>query len=98
MADKEKRLRKILAKRAWKGRLKPVGTLEEAHIVLLEDRQCINKSMLLERDAYRQKIEEGYMFPEDQIHYLISTNPRNVRNIEDQFASNSYGLFKLRLT
>ena len=98
MAGKEKRLRKILAKRGWKGRLKPVDTLEEAHLILLEDRQCINKTMLLERDTYRQKIEEGYTFLEDRVHYLISTNPRNVRNIEDQFASNSYGVLKLRLT
>ena len=98
MADKEKRLRKILAKRGHKGMLKSVGSLEEAHLILLEDRQCINKSVLLERDTYRQKIEEGYTFPEDQVHYLISTNPRNARNIERQFSSNSYGVFKIRLT
>ena len=37
MADKEKRLRKILVKIGKKGVLKHVGTLEEAHVVLLED-------------------------------------------------------------
>ena len=36
MADKEKRLRKILDKIYMKGLLKSVGTLEEAHIVLVD--------------------------------------------------------------
>ena len=97
MADKEKRLRKILAKKGFKGQLKPVTTIEEAHLICLEDRQCIHRTTFIGKDTYRQKIEEGYTFPEDQVHYLISTNPRNVRNIEHQFTSNSYGVFKIRL-
>ena len=97
MADKEKRLRKILLNSRLKGRLKSVATLEEAHLVCVENRQCSHKSIFTGKDTYRQKIEEGYTFPEDQVHYLISTNPRNVRNIEQQFTSNSYGVLKIDL-
>ena len=38
MADKEKRFRKILSKFSLKGKLKSVATLDEAHIVIVEDR------------------------------------------------------------
>ena len=98
MADKEKRLRKILDKKGYKGQLKPVTTIEKAHLICLENRQCIHKTTFIGKDTYRKKKEEGYTFPEDQVHYLISTNPRNVRNIEHQFTSNSYGVLKLSLT
>ena len=97
MADKEKRLRKILTKLGLKGKLKSVTTLEEAHLICIENRQCSCKSIFTGKDTYRQKIEEGYTFPEDQVHYLISPNPRNVRNIEQQFTSNSFGVLKIDL-
>ena len=97
MADKEKRLRKLLAKKGYKGQLKPVATFEEAHLICVEIRKCIHDAVFIEKDVYRQKIEEGYTFPEDQVHYLISTNPRNVRNIVRRFKSNSFGVAKLDL-
>ena len=37
MADKGKRLQKILDKKGMKGQLKPVGKLDEARIILVED-------------------------------------------------------------
>ena len=96
MADKEKRLRKILVKKCLKGKLKPVGSIEEAHLIIVENRQCIDRTLLIGRDTYRQLIEEGYSYPEDQVHYLVSTNPRNVWHIERQFMSNSYGSMKTK--
>ena len=38
MADKGKRLRKILEKAGLKGQLKPARSLEEARIILIEDK------------------------------------------------------------
>ena len=97
MADKEKRLRKILVKRGWKGQLKSVATLEEAHMIVLENEQTITKTQLIGKDSYREFLEEGYTFPEDKVHYVVSSNPRNVRNIENRFMSNSYGHLKNKL-
>ena len=97
MADKEKRLRKILVKRGWKGQLKSVATLEEAHMIVLENEQTITKTQLIGKDSYREFLEQGYTFPEDQVHYVVSSNPRNARNIENRFMSNSYGHLKNKL-
>ena len=93
MADKkEKRLRKILVKKGFKGQLKLVGSLEEAHLILLENKRCIHRSIFISPSKYRSLIEvEGYTFPEDQVYYLISTNPREVYNIESRFISNANG-------
>ena len=94
MADKEKRLRKILVKKFLKGKLKSVGSLEKAHLVLVEDRQCINKTMVIGRDTYVGMVENGHTFPEDNVHFLVSTNPRNTWHIEHQFLANAYGSMK----
>ena len=94
MADKEKRLRKILVKKCLKGKLKPVGSLEDAHIVLIEDRQCINKTLLIGRDTYAGMVEEGHTFPEDNVHFMVSTNPRNMWHIERKFLTNAFASMK----
>ena len=94
MADKEKRLRKILVKKGLKGLLKSVGTLEEAHIIIIENKQCISKTVVIGRDTYELCLEEGQTFPEDVVHYTTSTNPRNTVNIERKIMSNSYGLVR----
>ena len=94
MADKAKRLRKILVKKCLKGKLKPVGSLEEAHLIIVEDRQCVNKTMLIGRDSYREMIENGHTFPEEDVHYLVSTNPRNAWHVERHFLANSYGTMR----
>ena len=96
--DKEKRLRKILVKKGYKGQLKPVTTLEEAHLICIENRQCIHKTQLLGKDTYIYYLEEGYTFPEDLVHYLVSSNPRNARHIEQRFLSNSNGYLKSKPT
>ena len=94
MADKAKRLRKILVKKFLKGKLNSVGSLEEAHLVLVEDRQCINKTMVIGRDTYAGMVKNGHTFPEENVHYLVSTNPRNMWHIEHQFLANAYGSMK----
>ena len=81
MADKEKRLRKILSKKGWKGRLKSVATLEEAHMIIIEDGQSKTKTQLVDKDTYVMALENGYTFPEDRVYYLIPSNPRDVRHV-----------------
>ena len=81
MADKEKRLRKLLSRKGWKGRLKSVATLEEAHMIIIENGQSMTKSQLIDKDTYVMALENGYTFPEDRVHYLVPSNPRNVRNV-----------------
>ena len=81
MADKEKRLRKILSRRGWKGRIKSVATLEEAYMIIIENGQSITKTQLVEKDTYVKALENGYTFPEERVHYLVPGNPRDVRNV-----------------
>ena len=94
MADKEKRLRKILAKRGLKGLLKSVGTLEEAHIVIVENEQDIGNTMVMRRGTYELYLQEGHTFPEHLVHYTVSSNPRNTVNIERKIMTNWYGTMR----
>ena len=98
MADKEKRLRKILVKICMKGKLKSVGSLEEAHLVLVEDRQCSSRTKLIGKDTYLIMIEKGYTFPEEEVYYLVSTNPRDRKHIEQKFLTNAFAVVKPALT
>ena len=81
MADKEKRIQKILAKAGFKGKLKSVATLEEAYMIIIEDGQSMTKTQLVEKDTYVKALENGYTFPEDKVHYLVPSNPRDARNV-----------------
>ena len=96
MADKEKQLRKILSKMGWKGRLKSVTTLEEAHIIIIEDGQSMTKSQLVEKYTYVKALEDGYTFPEDKVHYLVPSNPRDVRNVARRTSNSSGNMKHLR--
>ena len=91
--DKEKRLRKILSKKGWKGRLKSVATLEEAYMIIIENGQSMSKTQLVEKDTYVKALENGYTFPEDRVHYLVPSNPRDVQHVA-RGTSNSSGNIK----
>ena len=94
MSDKEKRLRKILVKKGLKGRLKLVPSLDDAHLVYIENIQCHTKSMLIGKDTYSKMLERGNVFPDEIVFYLVSTNPRNMYQIEQQFLLNAFGSMK----
>ena len=34
------------------------------------------------------------LLPEEDVHYLVSTNPRNAWHVEQQFMSNSFGTMR----
>ena len=63
MADKERRLLKILDKKGLIGRLKPVKSLDEARLVLVED-----KFMVI--NEYIEMVKNGHTFPEENVYYL----------------------------
>ena len=83
MADKEKRLRKILIKIGKRGVLKHVGTLEEAHVVLVENHtNPFNiKYAFYKKEEYQYVLTNGYGFPEERVYFLVATNPRNWQQV-----------------
>ena len=92
MVDKEKRLRKILSRIGMKGKLKLAGSLEEAHLIMIEDRHDRKKTLLIGKDSNIEMIEMGHTFPEENIYYLVSTNPRDRWHVEKHLLSNSFGV------
>ena len=91
MADKEKRLRKILIKLGLKGMLKPAKTLEENYIVLVDTPDDPSKYNLYKKEGYQQLLEYGYTYSPDRVHFLVPTNPRNRRQLEQSMMTNRYG-------
>ena len=91
MADKEKRLRKILLNKGLKGKLKPVGTLEEADIIIVEDRNDKTKTKFIGKGIYLEMVKDGYTFPEENMFFTVSSNPRDKKNIEQKLFSNILG-------
>ena len=81
MADKEKRLRKLLDKMSMRGKLKSVATLEEAHFVLVNDREKSYKYDIYQKVGYQQLLADGHTFPEDKVQFLVHKNPRNRQHL-----------------
>ena len=98
MEDKEKRLRKILVKINMKGRLKLVASLDEAHLVLVEDKQCASRTKLIGKDSWLIMIEKGYTFPEEEVYYVVSANPRDRKHIEQKYLTNAFACVQTTLT
>ena len=92
MADKEKRLRKILAKAGFKGKLKSVATLEEATVVVVEDPRDKAKNMFISVSNYPIALKRFGPFPTDRVYFLTSTNPRNKGLVEQGLISQAKGL------
>ena len=89
MADKEKRFRKILLKRGLKGRVKLVDTLEQAHFVLV-NRKGLSELFFIKKEAYSEMIERGYTFPEEEVYFTVSSNPRDSKHIEERYLMNAF--------
>ena len=81
MADKEKRLRKILLNSALKGKLKLVKTLEEAHIIIVQNPRYPGKNTFYNRCGYQTALDNGETFPEECVYFTVPTNLRNIRQI-----------------
>ena len=91
MADKEKRLQKFLTKARLKGKLKLVATLDEVHIVIVEDRNDKANTKFIGKEIYIKMVEKGYTFPEENIFFTVSSNPRDKKNIEQKLLPKTTG-------
>ena len=92
MADKEKRLCKILFHANLKGKLKSVKTYEESSIVVVEDPCSATKNVFFDKRGFEYALLNGKTFPEDRVHFLVSTYPRNRQLVERSVISNNRGL------
>ena len=91
MADKEKRLRKILVKLHIRGLLESVKTLEESHLVLIEYEEGPSVYSFYEKEGYQEVLDKGYIFPENRVHFLVPSNPRNQSRVVRSIMSSKYG-------
>ena len=91
MADKEKQFRKILSKKCLKGKIKLVDTLEQSHFVLLYRR---GQLFFIKKENYLTLIRGGRQFPEEEIYFAVSPNPRDSTHIEEKYLTNSFGMFQ----
>ena len=82
MADKDKRIQKFLSKIRLKGKLKSVKTIEEATVVIVEDPRNKGNNEVYDIYHYQIALEKRGPFPEDWVHFLTSTNPRNKSLVE----------------
>ena len=83
MADKNKRLEKILKKKGINGWLKPVDSLENSQFVLVENKRCVFKSSPVKTEDYKILLERGETYPPDIVHFLVNNNKRNVLNVNN---------------
>ena len=77
MADKEKRIQKFLIRMRLKGKIKEVGTLEKAGIVIVTDPHSICDYLFFDKKGYQDALSRGETYPEDRVHFMVLTNPRN---------------------
>ena len=89
MADREKRFRKILLKKCLKGKLKLVDTLEQSHFALV-NRKGLSELLFIKKGVYSEMIERGYTFPEEEVYFTVSSNPRDSKHIEEKYLTNGF--------
>ena len=96
MTDKIKRLEKILKKKELKGWLKPVDNLENSQFIIIENKRCVYKSMLITTEDYETLLERGETYPSDIVHFLVHSNKRNVQSINNSLlSSRQMSLFRV---
>ena len=81
MADKEKKLRKILLRAGLRGKLKMVNTLEEAYIVIVQHPHGSYNCFVYHKDRYQEELNKGKTFPEEHVYFTVPTNSRNIKQI-----------------
>ena len=95
MVDKEKRIQKYLNRIMLKGKPKTVRTLEEASIVIVEDPHSEIHNTFYDKKSYQFEISKGETFPEDRVHFLVPTNPRNRRQVARSVFTKTHGSMEL---
>ena len=75
-----------------KGKLKTVKTLDEASIIIILDPHTAIKSLFYDKAGYLTAILRGVTYPEETVHFLTSTNPRNNDLVTRGLLSKTHGL------
>ena len=83
LTDKNTRLEKIFKKKGMKGKLKPVDSLENCQLVLVENKRYVYNSSVLRTDDYKILLERGETYSPDIVHFLFNSNKRNVLNVNN---------------
>ena len=96
MADKEKRIQKLLSKTKLKVKVKKVGTLEEASSVIVEDLHTMCNNVFYDKKGYQDALLKGETFPEDRVHFMVSSNPRNSHLVVRGVINKARGLANLK--
>ena len=92
MTDKDKRIQKFLTKVGLKAKLKSVKTIEKATVVVVEDPHDKANNVFYDKAGYQTELSRGETFPEDAVHFLTSTNPRNKGLVERGIFTLSRGI------
>ena len=88
MTDKIKRLKKILNKKGLKDLLKPVDNLENSQFVIVENKPFIYDIIIFETKEYKTLLERGENYSFDNVYFVINSNRRNLKNINNSFLKN----------
>ena len=78
-----------------KGELKQVDTLKEALIVLVDYPEEPTKYAIFKKEMYQRVLANGFTYPEDRVYFLVPTNPRNRRQLEQSLTTNKYGRLRM---
>ena len=92
MADKEKRLRKILSRKLWQRRLKLADTLEQSHCVLVHIKE-LGKLLFIKKEIYLELIEREHTFPEE-VYFVVSSNPSDSKHIVERYLAHGFSYIR----
>ena len=93
MTDKEKRLRKIMSRKKWEGRIKLVDTLEQSHCVLVHIKE-LGKLLFIKKEIYIELIERGHTFPEEEVYFVVSSNPSDSKHIVERYLAHGFSYIR----
>ena len=82
MTNRSKRLEKFLKERGLKKWFKPVDSLENSDFVLIENKRCRDKSIIITTENYKTEIERGETYSPDIVYFLGIINKRNTQAIK----------------
>ena len=92
MADKEKRLCKIMSRKKWEGRIKLVDTLEQSHCVLVHIKE-LGKLLFIKKEIYLELIERGHTFPEE-VYFVVSSNPSDSKHVLERYLVHGFSYIR----
>ena len=96
MVDKEKRFLKIMYRKRWNGRIKLVNTLEQSHCVLVHIKE-LGMLLFIKKEIYLELIERGHTFPEEEVYFVVSSNPSDSKHIVERYLAHGFSYYKTQI-